>query len=122
MVDVSNRYDGVLAVVLLIAACSGTPEAEPTDPPDRGYITRAGYGADWPFSVQAGELSCYDGAAAGGEGRILVTFYVEDRGIEYGLNGSALDFGFPDLDDTILPDYPDKSGLFDLIERGMALC
>jgi hypothetical protein len=66
-------------------------------------------------------LACYDGAAAGGGGRILVTFSAGD-GIEYGLNGSALDFGFPDLDATILPAYPDKTGTLDLIELGLTLC
>jgi hypothetical protein len=116
----------LLVVALLVVACGGA-RSNPTDPPepatpDPGYITRTGYGVDWPFSVPAGKLDCYDGAAAGGGGRILVTFYVEDRGIEYGLNGSALDFGFPDLDATILPDYPDKTGILDLIERGLALC
>jgi hypothetical protein len=115
----------LLVIALLLAACSGEARSDPTDPlvtPDPGYITRTGYGADWPFSVPGGKLACYDGASAGGGGRILVTFYVEDRGIEYGLNGSALDFGFPELDETILPDYPDKTGILDLIQRGMALC
>jgi hypothetical protein len=40
----------------------------------------------------------------------------------HGLDGSALDFGFPDLDKLILPGYPDKVGTLDLIERGLALC
>lgn len=114
----------MLAFIAVVASCGGTvatstPTPEAAEP---GYLTQAEYGADWPFTVPAGKLACYDGAAAGGDGRILVTFWVEDRGIEYALNGSALDFGFPDLDTTILPDYPNKVGILDLIERGLTLC
>lgn len=120
---VSSAVSAVLALgVLVTTACS--PAATPSPTPeatDPGYVTRAGYGDDWPFSVPAGTLACYDGAAAGGGGRVLVTFST-GNGIEYGLNGSALDFGFPDLDATILPAYPDKSQLSPLIEVGLALC
>ena len=114
-------------LILAITAawgCSAHPAAPPTPTPTPvGYITQAQYGAAWPFSVAAGQLVCTDGAAAGGNGRILVTFRPDDnRGIEFGLNGSALDFGFPDLDESMMPAYPDKSGLHDLIQRGLALC
>lgn len=113
----------VAAVVLVGCSPGAAPTDAPTEPPtpDPGFITRTDYGDAWPFSVPAGTLACYDGAAAGGGGRVLVTFSAGD-GIEYGLNGSALDFGFPDLDQTIMPEYPNKSGLLDLIERGLALC
>ncbi|HYI67572.1 MAG TPA: hypothetical protein VEW95_11650 [Candidatus Limnocylindrales bacterium] len=114
----------VVTALLLVGCSAGAAPADApaeTPTPDPGYITRQEYGDAWPFSVPAGTLACYDGAAAGGGGRILVTFSAGD-GIEYGLNGSALDFGFPELDQTILPDYPNKTGVLDLIERGLALC
>jgi len=112
----------LLFPMLMIVACTSEPAgAQATATPNPGYITRAEYGDDWPFSAPAGTLACYDGAAAGGEGRILVTFST-GNGIEYGLNGSALDFGFPDLDEGILPAYPDETGVLDLIQRGLDLC
>ncbi len=43
-------------------------------------------------------------------------------GIEYGINGQARSFGFPDLDASVLPSYPDTSMLGDIIGRGLELC
>ena len=118
-----NGAGAMIVLSALLAACGShaAPPVATATPPPAGYVTLAEYGAEWPFSVPAGTLACYDGAAAGGGGRVLVTF-TTGNGIEYGLNGSALDFGFPDLDATILPAYPNKVGLTSLIQRGLGLC
>jgi hypothetical protein len=118
---------GVIFVAILWVVNQGNGDgtgatASPSATPGPGYITREEYGRDWPFSVPAGTLACYDGAAAGGGGRINVTFTPRGSGIEYGLNGSARDFGFPDLDRGIMPAWPNTTGLLDLIQRGLDLC
>jgi len=110
-----------LAVALLFAGCGGSsPTPAPTATPvAAGYITADEYGDDWPFTVAAGTLACYPSGA--GDGRLLVTFNTGD-GVEYGINGSARSFGFPDPDETLVTDYPDLSGLGVIIERGLTLC
>jgi hypothetical protein len=114
--------------ILFLAACgesaptpsptnltlSPTPEAR-----DRGYITRAEYGDDWPFTVAAGTLSCRP--IGGGQGPLLVTFDTGD-GIPYALNGPARDFGLRELDETILTDFPSRDGTLPLLMRGIDLC
>lgn len=132
----------ILTVALLMAGCGGstptpiivyvTPEptvgqtADPTTVPvattaaaPEGYVSRATYGDDWPFAVPSGTLACYPSGK--NDGRLLVTFNTGD-GIEYALNGQARSFGFPELDETVLPSWPDASMLGDLIEQGLALC
>jgi hypothetical protein len=106
---------------VLIASCGGasTPTQDAAPEPDPGLITRAEYGADWPFSVASGTLSCVP--SGNNDGRLLVTFNTGD-GIEYALNGSARTFGFPELDTSVMPDWPDGSSLGPIIERGLALC
>lgn len=52
---------------------------------------------------------------------MYVTFGTGD-GIEYALNGSAIDMGFPELDASILKDFPNKTGVLPLIDRGLDLC
>ena len=54
-------------------------------------------------------------------GRISVTFDTGD-GIEYALNGSAKDEGLPELDETVLTDYPNAVNTLPLIDRGLELC
>lgn len=68
--------------------------------------------------MDAGTLSCRQ---SGANGRLVVTFITGD-GIEYALNGAAVDFGFPELDATILKDFPSKAGVLPLIERGVTFC
>ena len=108
----------LLAAVVIVSACGGAAatQAPTSEPVDRGYITKAGYGDEWPFTVATGTLVCSTAS-----GRPLVTFDTGD-GIEYALNGAAIDFGFPELDATILTDYPSKVGVLPLIERGLQLC
>ncbi len=106
----------VLAIVYYAATDRRLPEA-PVDTADRGYVTQSEFGEDWPFSVSAGTLVCYPS----GDGRQFVTFDIGD-GIEYGINGQARDFGFPDIDEAVLPSYPDLSGLGPIIAKGLELC
>ena len=119
----ATKLAATASVAVLIAGCfvSGpasrpTPTTEPADP---GYITRAEYGSDWPFTVAAGTLSC--NMSGGANSRPLVTFSAGD-GIEYALNGAAIDFGFPELDAMILEDYPSKTGVLPFIDRASPLC
>jgi hypothetical protein len=111
----------VAVAVLLVGACGGAaatraPTPEPVDP---GYITKAEYGDEWPFTVATGTLVC--NPSGNNDGRLLVTFDTGD-GIQYALNGQAKDFGFPELDATILKDYPTLVGVLPLIERALKLC
>jgi hypothetical protein len=84
---------GVLILLSLIGgfiafvdALSGDDEATPagTQPvAQRGAISRAAYGTQWPFTVPQGVLQCSDGA---------VTFTA--AGKRYALNGAARRQGF----------------------------
>lgn len=117
-----SRWMMLVATLIFVVGCSAGPTPVPvatTTPTPAGYVSRATYGDDWPFSVPSGTLSCYP--SGNNDGRLLVTFGTGD-GIEYALNGQARSFGFPELDETILPTWPDASMLGDLIEQGLALC
>lgn len=74
---------------------------------------------DWPFIPDDGTLVCDPSGAD--DGRLLVRIDFGD-GIEYALNGQARDFGFPELDTTVMPDWPDGSSLGPIIARGLELC
>jgi hypothetical protein len=90
-------------VTLVIAACSGGP-AGPVAP-----------------AVPAAAPTIAPGHVSATDGRLLVTINFGD-GIEYALNGQARDFGFPELDTTVMPDWPDASSLGPIIDRGLELC
>jgi hypothetical protein len=116
-------------LALIVIACGATPSATRTpstpsptvDAVDAGYITKAEVGMAWPFTIPSGTLRCYDDALTG---RQYVTFDNGD-GIEYALNGSARDFGFPELDETILIDFPNPNTttlVLPLITRALELC
>jgi hypothetical protein len=92
----------VLRLVLSGLLASGCSEAKATPPPtaqptpDSGSITQAEYGADWPSTVASGSLHCYDDPL---NDRLNVTFsHPGEPGVEYAINGSARDFGYPELD------------------------
>jgi hypothetical protein len=113
----------LVVLSLLIAACSGSPPA--ATPPaqatiDPGFVTHTEFGAEWPFTVSAGTLHCYDDPL---NERLYVTFSHEaEPGVEYAINGSARDFGYPELDKAMMPALPNRAGLTPLIERGLELC
>ena len=94
---------------MLVAACSGPPGGTALPPtedtndvetptPAAGVVTRADF-ATWPFVADSGQLIC---APSGkDDGRLLVRMSFGDD-IEYALNGTARDFGFPELDTTVI--------------------
>jgi len=62
-------------------------------PPTSAHVTKAQYGARWPFvHVKAGTVRCVLSPAGIGE----VTF-TADGGPTWALNGTALDHGVPDI-------------------------
>lgn len=96
-----------LLVALLCVGCG--------DDPSRPRVTAAEYGEAWPLTLTEGRLQCETSGA-----RQLVTLDA-GNGIHYGLNGSAIDFGFPDGREHL------KAGrvpadLEPLITRGLTLC
>jgi hypothetical protein len=102
----------VLALPVYLAfGCSGVDR--------NGHISAAEYGPSWPFTVADGTLACTHESRR--SARMFVTFDSGNR-IEYGLNGSARDFGFPDPSNSIMK--PDKTGadLQPFIARGLRLC
>lgn len=114
----------LITAALMPIACSSpavtaVPEPPTAEPPSSSIVVTAEeYGDEWPFTVPSGTLYCYEDLL---EGRQYVTFGTGD-GIEYGVNGSARDFGFPEMDETILTDYPDRSKTLPLIDRALELC
>lgn len=62
---------------------TAAPKAKP------GAVSRAGMGAAWPLTVDAGTVACQDGVD-----RIFTTA----AGKTYGLNGTAKTDGFPGID------------------------
>jgi|SRR5665811_1269652 len=80
-----------------------------------GEVSRSEYGKDWPLKVSHGILRCDDEA---------VTFLAPD-GTEYGVNGTALTQGFPEID-PIWQNSPDpyvpKVNIGPIIDLGLELC
>jgi hypothetical protein len=76
------------------------------------------FGDRWPFTVPAGTLRCVRESLR--SDRLFVTLDT-GNGIEYGLNGSAREFGFPDGLRIL---KPGKTGadIQPFITRGLALC
>lgn len=93
-----------------LTACGGS-----TDP---GYVTAADMGDQWPLTVDAGTLHCYNGA------QITITVGAQ----EYAINGPAQTNRGDGvkLIDEIRADQPGDLGLKKdmgpLIERGQNLC
>lgn len=97
-----------LLFVGLSTACSG---------PSGVDVQRAAYGEAWPFTIDGGTIQCEHESAR--SQRLLVT--LENNGIAYGLNGSAIDFGFPHHKSIL---KPDKTGadVQRFIDIGLASC
>jgi hypothetical protein len=120
-------------IVVLVSACGAgsratpsprpTPAPEPTPEPtipSALAVSRAEYKNAWPFTVDSGTLFCQWSMNLT-LNRQLVTFKSGD-GVEYALNGAAIDFGYPKVDKTIVKKYPNVSVLQPLIDDGLAIC
>lgn len=71
--------------------------------------------ANWPFTVEAGTLRCdRDGA------RLMVRLDTGD-GRQFGLNGSAKSFGWPNVDAIMKPGLV-PADVQTFITRGLTLC
>jgi hypothetical protein len=82
-------------------------------------VQRPDFGKDWPLTVDSGTLAC-----EGSNGIGAVTF--ESSGITYGLNGVALQKGYPKVDPIWAANTELGLGLKKdigvLIDRGLELC
>lgn len=96
-----------LAAVLCLIGCGG------------GNVSSDEFGADWPLTVDSGDLRC---EGSDGFGAVVLT---DPDGNEYGVNGVALSQGYPPID-PIWKDNPELAGLKisigPLIDRGLSLC
>jgi hypothetical protein len=114
-----TRVPGLLVAIVLVAGCAGAaPTERQVETVRPGAVTAADFD-DWPFVPPAGQLFCDE--SGNNDGRLLVRINFGD-GIEYALNGQARTFGFPELDTTVMPDWPDGSSLGPIIDRGLELC
>lgn len=81
-------------------------------------VSRSEYGDTWPFTIERGTLRCTDSHQS--VNRPLVTLDSGD-GIEYGLNGAARGFGFPD-GMKMLKAGMTGADVQPFIDRGLTLC
>src|SRR5687767_7969293 len=111
----------IISLALALTGCGGGSATEPPDDPaptaNPARVTSADF-AEWPFTPSTGELIC--DPSGNNDGRLLVRIDFGD-GIEYALNGQARTFGFPELDTSVMPAWPDASSLGPIIERGLEL-
>ena len=79
-----------MLALLALAACGGNGDG------DEGRVaTAAEFGQAWPLSVESGVVSCVGGSdVAIGREIALITI----DGTTYGLNSSALEANYPDLE------------------------
>jgi hypothetical protein len=102
----------IVMLAALLTACGGTA-------PRPGLaVSRADYGDRWPFTVERGTLRCTPESPR--SDRRFVTLETDKR-IEFGLNGAAIGFGFPDVREAL---QPGKTGadVQPFIALGLPLC
>lgn len=106
------RLSLVTLSIHLLAGCGGAPAG---DTP-LGAVTRADFGADWPFAgVDSGALRCELGSA--------VVFRAPD-GTDYAINASARGIALREWHDgaDLLSAGQTPGDLQPLIDRGLELC
>ncbi|MEU0986028.1 DUF2511 domain-containing protein [Streptomyces sp. NPDC005953] len=90
-------------------------EVERVEPESERVVAAAEF-AKWPFTVDAGLLACRKG--------LLITFTSD--GVEYGVNGTAKDAGYPPVDPLWALDenlgHGLKVNISEVMEAGHALC
>lgn len=103
-----------MRILLIVTASASIGCASPAGIP----VSAAQSGEAWPFTIASGTLRC--SAERYKSPRLLVTLDTGD-GIEYGLNGTARQFGFPD-GMKILKHGKTGADLQPFITRGLMLC
>ncbi|WP_421865081.1 DUF2511 domain-containing protein [Motiliproteus sp.] len=107
--SINDMIHGVIMLGLIVGAVVifwGSDETE--------AVSRNQFGAAWPFTVEAGSVRCYQGAAV-----------FRADGVSYQLNGVAGGQGYASID-PIWRDNPDlpgaKIGLGPILEIALDLC
>lgn len=103
------------AACLALSACSSEDSSSVGESSGNSIEVREAtwHDGEWPFKVPRGILGC----TAPGE----VTFNVE--GTVYGLNGTALDHGLPEVNPIWRPTSEGlKVDIGGMIDRGLKLC
>lgn len=113
----ARRARVALVVLVLVGAVAWGFTRGGEDEPRERFVTSASEGVQpWPFTVGSGVLRCRPGE--------VVTF--ESGGTEYGLNGTAMDQGYPSpkpiwAEDPMLGQGL-RVGIGTVIAAGRALC
>ncbi|MEA2255070.1 MAG: hypothetical protein QOG35_1115 [Solirubrobacteraceae bacterium] len=107
--------------LIVCVAAAASLAAFPSGPAFAGSrtitISKRSFHGTWPFTVSKGRLSCKSHGRGIGE----VTFRA--RGRTYGLNGLALQAGFPRPNPIWKrAGYGLRVNIGDVLERGLALC
>ncbi len=88
-----------VVLALLIAACS---------PAQSQQVSRAEFGADWPLTIESGELRCELG----------VVVFKAPNGTDYAVNEQAVGAGYKDIE----PIWDPKIALAPLVVARLKLC
>ena len=122
----------------VVADADGSNDAIPVNEQEfDGQVSADTFDGEWPFTVTSGEVRCIRW-----NGQPAVTFYTEETGVAYGLNGTGSGMleeieGEPsDLNDIwaydaetkktleaagVTEDFP-RISISDMIEAGLSLC
>jgi hypothetical protein len=81
------------------------------------------FGKAWPLTVERGYLRCEESTADGPAGQAVV--FTSPDGREYGVNGTALDEGYPRINPIWRnsgESWAPKVNIGPLISKGLSLC
>ena len=110
----TTALKGILWTGVIVLAVAGCSENGYSSNGSSTEVSQAAWtGSEWPFTVPNGILGCTRPG--------IVTFDAD--GTVYGLNGTALDHGYPTVDPiwksaTLGP----QADLGPMIQKGLALC
>ncbi|MEA2249923.1 MAG: hypothetical protein QOG70_165 [Solirubrobacteraceae bacterium] len=107
----------LIVCVAAVAALAAFPAGSAFAGSHTITITKRSFHGTWPFTVSKGRMSCKSYGRGIGE----VTFRA--RGRTYGLNGLALQAGYPRPDPIWKKaSYGLRVTIGDVLDRGLALC
>ena len=114
-----SALGAVALTTLAVAACGGSGGK-----PHSLHISASSFHGTWPFTVSSGVVACRHPPHSGPFG--VVTFTAPD-GTTYGINGTALDHGYPDVTPIWRkPAHPlvpgERVSIGDVQDRGLQLC